>query len=91
MNLTSIVSRNDDFIWRVIDGEAVLLSPIGDQLHALNELGTFVWKLADGSRSVAGIIEQICEEFEVEKQRAEQDTLVFLRNLLAVKAVYMIS
>ena len=87
MELPRIILRNENFVWRIIDGEAILMSPYGRRLHALNEVGTFIWELADGSKSIDKIIERICKEYEVERSIAQKDVRAFAEKLLAINAL----
>lgn len=67
---------------RLVDGLAVAVTAADSTLHTFeNEVATEVWQLADGSRSVAQIVDRITETFEVERPRAEQDIVAFVRLL----------
>ncbi|MBN1426123.1 PqqD family protein [Candidatus Fermentibacteria bacterium] len=83
--LDKVVARNKDVAWRVIDGEAILISAEDSMLHSLDEVGTRIWELADGATTVRSIIESICGEFEVEDTQAENDVLEFVTNLSSDK------
>ncbi|MBN2362301.1 MAG: PqqD family protein [Deltaproteobacteria bacterium] len=75
---------------RIIEGEAVIITPDDSQLHTLNEVGTFVWERADGAHTVAQIVDELCRCFEVERERAERDVSEFIarcqeRNLMLLQ------
>ena len=75
--------RNTSILWRELDGEAVLLSPAAGSSYNLNQVGTFIWKLLDGTHSSQDIAAAICEVYDVEYEQAFQDVerlLVELRN-----------
>jgi hypothetical protein len=63
---------------RVIEGEAVVITPDDSQLHSLNEVGTFIWERADGAHTVGQIIDEICQAFEVERAQAAADVAAFV-------------
>jgi hypothetical protein len=67
--------------WRVYDGEAVVLSPEDSTLNTLNAVATLIWESADGTTAVSAIVGRICEEFDVDPERAERDTLAFIATL----------
>lgn len=48
---------------------------------ALNDTGTFIWKLCDGKTTVAKIIDNVCRQFDVRKSRAEKDTIKLIQLL----------
>ena len=83
------IKRNDNAIWRVIDDEIVVLLPEGAQLHALKGCGSRIWELIEEETPVSKIIEQICDEYEVEPKRAREETIDFLHKLEAMKLVEM--
>ncbi|UCF80653.1 MAG: PqqD family protein [Acidobacteriota bacterium] len=66
---------------RVMDGEAVVFLPGKGQVRILNKLGTAVWELVDGERTVSEIVEEICKKYDVEHEVAERDALEFLKTL----------
>lgn len=54
---------------------------------ALNETGTFIWKLCDGKTTLAKIITAIIEKYDVEKQIAEKDALILIQLLIEENAL----
>jgi len=64
-----------------------LLSPNGDRLHSFNEVATLIWELSDGTRSIREFIEQICEEFDVQRDKAQMDVVSFIERLVVINAM----
>ncbi len=77
-----ILSRSPKTAWRVIEGEAVILSLDTKAFRGLNPVGSRVWELIDGRRSVDEIVEVIVREFDVTPERAAADVQTFVRELL---------
>jgi hypothetical protein len=67
--------------WRIIEGEAVILTMDTKVLRGLNAVGSRVWELIDGHRDVEQIVEALAGEFSVEPARARADVQAFLREL----------
>jgi hypothetical protein len=65
----------------VVEGEAVLLDLQGRRVLGLNRVGSFVFPLLDGARTVGGLAASVAERFGVEVRRAEADLRVFLAQL----------
>lgn len=61
--------------------EAVIVLPDKGQVKVLNEVGTRIWSLIDGKRSVSDIIGIIVKEYEVDYKIAETDVISFLKDL----------
>lgn len=87
MKLSEKFIRNNQFVWRIVDDEAILLSPNGDRLHSFNEVATFIWELSDGTRSIKNVIEHICEEFDVQRNEVRKDVVNFTERLLGINAI----
>ena len=67
---------------RVVDREAVLVSPAQGKVRVLNEVGARIWVLADGSRTIREVAQCIVAEYSVEMAEAETDVQDFLRKLI---------
>ena len=86
-----IVSKAPATASRVIEGEAVILSLDTKILRGLNPVGSRVWELIDGQRSVDDIIGVIVQEFDVSQEAAVRDVGDFVRELLAKSLVTRVS
>lgn len=67
--------------WRLLDGEAVIVSPVSGEIRVLNAVGTEIWqRLADGA-SIAQIESSLVEQYQLSAQQAEADVTAFLHDL----------
>ena len=57
------------------------------QYYSLNELGSRIWQLCDGARSVAEIIQIIGDEYDVSPDRVQHDVLGLLQELASERLV----
>ncbi|MCG8555169.1 MAG: PqqD family protein [Proteobacteria bacterium] len=78
--LNGLIRRADRVAWRNVDGRAVLVIIDRQELHALNDVGSRVWELAD-RRSIREIAVRLAEEFEVDCVKAEADARCFVERL----------
>lgn len=76
------VTRDENVAWRIIGDEAVLLSAEDSSVHSLDAVGTRIWELCDGEKTVSEIIDQVVEEFEVDRDTAEKDVVEFIEELM---------
>lgn len=76
-----IPKRNRDAAFRVIDGQAIVVLPEKSEVKILNEVGSRIWQLMDGSISLDDICMKICEEYEVRKADAISDVTNFIKQL----------
>ena len=77
-----ILTKAPTSAWPLIAGEAVILALDTKVLRGLNEVGSRVWDLIDGQRTVEEIIDIIVEEFDVPRGQAAEDVEAFVRQLL---------
>lgn len=73
-------------VTRRIAGETILVPVAGrvgdlDAVYTLNDVGSFIWELIDGRRSVQEIAEEVGSVYEVSVQQAATDVDELLRAL----------
>ncbi len=81
--LSAVPRRNPAVVSRTLGVEAVLVFAQKGQVKILNETGAAIWDLADGSRTLAQIVEAIAGIYDVEPAQAEEDVLDFVRELVS--------
>jgi hypothetical protein len=81
MNLEEIPKSIADVIWRVLDDNAVLVSPEGGHVTILNGVGTQIWSLIDGQNSGMDIAWHLVDQYDVSIQQAKEDVELFLTKL----------
>jgi len=74
---------------RIIDGEAVIVLPESGQVNVLNEVGSRIWELIDGTRNVGEITEIIVAEYDVAAEQAERDISDFIQELVDNKMLVL--
>jgi hypothetical protein len=88
----SIPSKSQDVVFRSIDEESVFV-PIRQSADALqliyttNAVGTRVWELVDGARSVEDIAAAVQSEYDVAPETSLADAEDFLAQLTAAGCV----
>jgi Coenzyme PQQ synthesis protein D (PqqD) len=84
--LESILSQSTSIVTRKTGNEYVLV-PITNNIadmnsvYTLNETGAFIWEHIDGKRRVEEIIDELTNEYDIDKQNAESDVLTFIDNM----------
>jgi hypothetical protein len=85
-------ARAQRMVGRRIGDEYVLVPLAGrgadlDSILNLNRVAAFIWEQLDGVQTGDAIVEAVVERFDVERARAEADTLELLDTLLELKAI----
>ena len=70
-------------IWRALDDNAVLLSPLSGDVRVLNGIGTVIWKQLAEGRALADIRSHLLTHDDASPEEIDADLDEFLRALLA--------
>ena len=82
MSQTSRPKRHPDAVYKLVDGEALIVVPGSEAQHlVLNKVGARAWELLDGDHDVESICEQLTIEFDVELDEAGRDLNALLADL----------
>jgi hypothetical protein len=71
--------------YQIIEGEAVIIVPSEQMVNVLNPVGSRIWDLADGRKSIAQIAEFLMQEFDVSYETALKDAIEFTGDLAEKK------
>jgi hypothetical protein len=77
-------------VGRVVNAEAVIVLASKGEVKVLNEVGSLIWSLSDGTRSVGEIAAQVNASFQVALDQAQADTLEFVGQLVERGALTLV-
>ncbi len=90
LNLQSTVVRSPDQVSGDLDGKVVLLSIENGEYYNMNKVGSRIWALLEKPQSVAGLIDRLLQEFEIDRAPCEQEVLTFLGQLQSDKLLKLV-
>jgi hypothetical protein len=67
---------------RTFNGEAVIISPAENMVRMLNPVGSRIWELCDGSRTLDQIALALTDEYDIDAAHARQSVADFVADLL---------
>lgn len=82
MTVINIPKKFSRVAWQRMEDRVLVLDPRKNAAHEFNETGAEIWELVDGNRSMEAIATEIAKRFEVEDEKALQDTQIFLCELV---------
>lgn len=91
-----VYRRAADVVCREVGHESILV-PLShnvgnlDFIYTLSPVAARIWSLLDGQRSVSQIVDALCDEYEVERERAASDVAELVRDLGEVSLVLQVS
>ena len=85
--LLSVYRHASEVVMRRVGREALLVpvrNRVGDldSIFTLNETAIAVWEAIDGRTPLGGVVEKLCGDFDVERDRAAADAADVVRTLL---------
>jgi hypothetical protein len=70
--------RNKQVNWRKLNNEAYLISVDKHNVHLLNNVGGFIWKVLEQTLTVGELVQRVCAEYEVTPEEAQADICSFI-------------
>lgn len=77
----SVLRPVSDLRFRRIDAEAVVIRQRAGEVLVMNETAARLLELADGRTTVAGWVEILAGEYDVDRDALERDVLAFAADL----------
>lgn len=71
----------NDLIWRLLDNNAVVVSPHVGEVRVLNGIGTVIWQLLVEKKSPEQIEEYLVANYDVSHEKAQKDIQFFFNDL----------
>jgi hypothetical protein len=81
------LARREQVIFQQVAGKQVLLNLADGQYYALDEVGSRIWSLCDGTRVVADVVAVLCEDYDAPPATIKSDALELLADLLDAQLV----
>ncbi len=78
---SSVPQVAPSIIWRILDGNAVIVSPTDGDVHVLSETGTAIWEMVADKKDVSDIEGFLVEHYIVSQAEAHQDVESFINDL----------
>jgi hypothetical protein len=86
--LTTRLAPHPDVVWRLVEGEVVLLNITTGQYYSLDEVGTRVWSLLPQTgSSLEGLRNALLKEFDADASDIDRDLRDLFGRLLAADLV----
>jgi hypothetical protein len=89
LTTSSTVVQSADVVACDLAGETALLHFETGIYYGLDATGTTIWSLIQSPQSVRNLLDLIMQEYEVERERCEEDLLSLLQSLADERLVEM--
>jgi hypothetical protein len=85
--LSQVPRRAPHVVSRRLGTEAVLLNTQTEAFFTLNAVGASVWNLIDGQRTVAMLVQDLLQTFDVSEAQLTEDVTDLLQDLVAQQLI----
>ncbi|MCP3874195.1 MAG: PqqD family protein [Desulfobacteraceae bacterium] len=76
-----------EYLWKKVKERVVVLHFDSGKYYSLNTTGSLIWKSLIENISQAEIVNQVCLEFDIDRQTAEKDTEEIINDFLSKKFI----
>lgn len=80
--MAQILTRNNDILWKLIDGKVVLLDMDEAMAMTLNDVGSHIWMALERQKTHDELVQDVVTAFEVDENTAKKDTHSFLNEMI---------
>lgn len=80
--------REASVAYRIFGSDAVLISTSSNTVRMLNPIGSFIWHLCDGSRTVHELVTYVVDLYDLAEAEAESAIIQFLDELHQRQLIY---
>ena len=83
----SIVAASKEQVCCDLNGEVIILNLSNGTYYGLDTIGAHVWNLIQEPKIVGDLVAALLEEYDVDRNRCEQELAALLRELASEKLV----
>jgi coenzyme PQQ biosynthesis protein PqqD len=87
MNRESCPKRGEQVIAQKAASDLLLFNMNDGNYYSLNEIGSRIWELCDGNRSVSQLVEALAAEYDASSEVLENDVVELLESLQSGKLI----
>lgn len=80
--MAQILTRNNDILWKLIDGKVVLLDMDEAMAMTLNDVGSHIWMALEKQKTHDELVQDVVTAFDVDENTARKDTHSFLNEMI---------
>ncbi len=79
--LSTVVAQSPELVSTNLEGQTALMSIINGAYYGMDRVGSRVWELVEQPRAVSAVVDQLLNEFAVERATCEGHVLAYLQKL----------
>lgn len=80
--MAQILTKNNDILWKLIDGKVVLLDMDEARAMMLNDVGSHIWMALENQKTQGELVQDVTTAFDIDEDTAKKDTRSFLDEMI---------
>lgn len=81
LSLENSIIKNGQTAYRNIDTEGLIMNPLDNTLHSLNEVACSVWEFINEERKISDIVTMVLENYEADSETVTRDVIEYITAL----------
>lgn len=81
ISIDTIINKNLEIDDTDLDGEKVMMNLDKGEYFMMNEVGSRIWEIINGTMNVKGIVDTLRSEYEVDEETCKDTVIEFLERL----------
>jgi hypothetical protein len=82
LNRNCIVQRDPEIIAAEMDQDLVMVSIASGSYYGVSDVARAIWETIEHPKKVSDLIDDLTSAYNVDRSKCEEETLLFLRDLL---------
>jgi hypothetical protein len=82
LNLDCIVQRDSDVLAAEVDQDVVMVSIANGFYYGVSDVARGIWEAIESPKKVSDLIDDLTATYKVDRSKCEEETLLFLEDLL---------
>ena len=82
IQIDTVITRSNDILQAELDGEVIMIGLEQSNYYGLGSVGSRIWELLEQPPTMGELLARLQEEYSIDQETCEKDTLVFLDDLL---------
>ncbi len=87
LNLQCIVQRDPEIIAAEVDQDLIMVSIVKGSYYGISDVARAIWEAIEQPKKVFDLVDDLASAYHVDRSKCEEDTLLFLSDLLTERLV----
>jgi len=89
IEIDTIIKKSDTLLEANLEDSLALMSIEDGKYYGMNPIGKAVWELLDEPIEAKKIIDKLLNDFSIDAETCQKETITFLHQLLERKMIYV--